>query len=70
MKVRAGSLLYDLALTIDGSLTFITNMAIIPLHALEVELSRQLTPQRPVREPCEGTVKGLEVLLQLWSGRP
>ena len=34
VKVRAGSLLYNLSLTIDGNLTFIANMLMIPLFAL------------------------------------
>jgi hypothetical protein len=49
VKVRAGSLIYNLCLTIDGNLTFVTNMALIPLYALEKQLTEQLTPETPVR---------------------
>ena len=49
VKVRAGSLLYNLSLTIDGNLTFIANMLMIPLFALEKQLQERINPQATVR---------------------
>lgn len=52
LKIRAGSLLYNLCLTIDGNLTFITNMALIPLTALEKRLQLKLFPDEQSRSAC------------------
>jgi hypothetical protein len=68
VKVRAGSLLYNLCLTIDGSLTFVTNMAMIPLYALEKQLTEKIHPETQPREICVNSAKGLQVMLDLWSG--
>jgi hypothetical protein len=71
VKVRAGSLIYNLCLTIDGNLTFVTNMAMIPLYALELELTQTLAlPDLWPSELCQASAKGLATLLDLWAGRP
>ena len=49
VKVRAGSLLYNLSLTIDGNLTFIANMLMLTLFALEKQLQERINPQATVR---------------------
>ena len=52
VKSRAGSLLYNLAMYVDGNLTFITNLALLPLLDLERRALPALRPDTPARPEC------------------
>lgn len=42
VKIRSGSLLYNLCLTIDGNLSFIVKMALLPILFLEKQIVKRL----------------------------
>ena len=49
LKARAGSLLYNLAMYVDGSLTFFTTFCLMPLYDLERKAVLALEPNPNLR---------------------
>ena len=67
VKVRSGSLLYNLCLSVDGNLTVTFQMALISLLNVERNLSEKFAPQK-VRKDAQAAKKDMENLIGLWGG--
>ena len=66
IKARAGSLLYNLCLCIDGNLTFITNFALISLLDIQRKAVLTLMPGVQPDPSTSQSENAMKTLLDLW----
>lgn len=67
MKARAGSLLYNLCMYIDGNLTFVTKFALISLYDIERRSITTLAPEDKPRPDVQQSESAMKALMDLWS---
>ena len=67
MKARAGSLIYNLCMYIDGNLTFVAKFALIPLMDLERKAILGMVPDGLMRPEVAQSEAAMKTLMDLWS---
>jgi hypothetical protein len=67
MKARAGSLIYNLCMYIDGNLTFVAKFALIPLMDLERKAIVGMVPDGLMRPEVAQSEAAMKTLMDLWS---
>lgn len=67
LKARAGSLVYNLCMYIDGNLTFITNFAFVAMLDLERRATLALNPEAPMRPGVANSEAPMKTMLELWN---